>query len=374
MADKGRGRAIGFGVLIAVLSLPLGYVVLTVLEAAIHFLWVTTPANIPTAGLVVLVLAVPTLAGVAVAWLRSGADGHNPMFGIALQPVTGKQYPWVIGAIGATLIGGLVLGPEVAMVSTGAFIGTEIARRSGALTTKAGATVGAAFGILALFVGPSLGGTFSVAPDYKFDWADLVGAVGVAALTAGVIALGRFLSIGILRLHGGDRPRTIVLAAAGLLVGVVALAYTLGTGNEVSLILTSGEHEVKPLLALGSAGAIGLAAAAKWLAYSLSMGGGFRGGPFFPAIFIGAGLGTIATDLAPDYATAAVVAGMTASVVYLAHPKWAITLALAIALGLLAGGPELIPLAVAAAAVGKVLPGVRDTTAPTGAQNVEEVR
>lgn len=374
MADKRRGRAVGFGVLIAVLSLPLGYLVLTILQAAIDLLWVYAPSKLPTAGLVVVALAVPTLAGVAVAWLRSGADGHNPMFGIALQPVTGQQYPWVIGAIAATLVGGLVLGPEVAMVSTGAFVGTEIASRSRAMDVTRGATVGALFAILALFVGPSLGGTFSVSPDYTFDWRDLVGSVGVAAVTTGAIALGRFLSIGVLRLHGGDRPRTVVLAAAGFLVGALALGYTLGTGNEISLVLTSGEHEVKPLLALGTAGAIGLTVAIKWLAYSLSMGGGFRGGPFFPAIFIGAGIGAIATTVTPDYANAAAVAGMTAAVIYLAHPTWAVTLALGIVLGLLVGGPELIPLAVAAAAVAKLIPGVRDSTKPTGAQTIKEVR
>ncbi len=371
MADKRHGRAVGFGVLIAVLSLPLGYLVLTILQAAIDLLWVYAPSKLPTAGVVVLALAVPTLAGVAVAWLRSGADGHNPMFGIALQPVTGKQYPWVIGAIAATLVGGLVLGPEVAMVSTGAFVGTEIASRSRAMDVTRGATVGALF---AIFVGPSLGGTFSVSPDYVFDWKDLVGAVGVAAVTTAAIALGRFLSIGVLRLHGGDRPRTVVLAAAGFLVGALALGYTLGTANEISLVLTSGEHEVKPLLALGTAGAIGLTVLIKWLAYSLSMGGGFRGGPFFPAIFIGAGIGAIATTVTPDYANAAAVAGMTAAVIYLAHPKWAVTLALGIVLGLLVGGPELIPLAVAAAAVAKLIPGVRDSTKPTGAQAIKEVR
>ncbi len=375
MTTSSRGRAIGFGALIAVVGLVLGYLVLSVLELAIQWLWFTVPDSLPDPALWALLLGLPTLAGVAVAWLRShGADGHSPMFGIALNPVTAADYPTIIGAIAATLVGGLVLGPEVALVSTGAFVGTEISRRSGALTPLRGATVGALAAVLALFVGPSVAGTFSVAPGYTFNPVDLIGAVGVGAATAAVIVVGRFLGIGILRLHGGDRPRVLVLALSGFAVGAIALAYHVTTGHEVGLVLTSGENEVKPLLTLGSAGAIGLTIGAKWLAYSLSMGGGFRGGPFFPAIYIGAGLGAVANLLAPGTAEGAIAAGLTAAIIYLAHPKWFITIGLGIVMGLLCGGPQLIPLTVAASVVAALLPGVRDSTKPTGEQQIEIMR
>jgi hypothetical protein len=372
MTKSSRSRQIGVGALIAVVSLLLGYLVLSVLQLAIEWLWFTTPDTLPDPALWALVLGLPTLAGVAVAWLRShGADGHSPLFGIALNPVTAADYPSIIGAIAATLVGGLVLGPEVALVSTGAFVGTEMARRTGALTTIRGATVGALAAVLALFVGPSVAGTFSVAPGYSFQPVDLIGAVGVGAATAAVIVVSRVLAIGVLRLHGGDRPRMLVLALCGLGVGVIALAYHLATGHEVGLVLTSGENEVKPLLALGSAGAIGWTIAAKWLAYSLSMGGGFRGGPFFPAIYIGAGVGAIATLLTPGIAQGAVGAGLTAAIIYLAQPKWAITVGLGVVMGLLCGGPQIIPLTVAAAVVAALLPGLRDSTKPTGEQQIE---
>ena len=375
MTTSSRNRQVGFGALIAVVSLALGYLVLSVLELAIEWLWFTTPDSLPDPALWALVLGLPTLAGVAVAWLRShGADGHSPLYGIALNPVTAADYPSIIGAIAATLVGGLVLGPEVALVSTGAFVGTEISRRSGALTTLRGATVGAFAAVLALFVGPSVAGTFSVAPGYSFAPVDLIGAVGVGAATAAVIVVGRVLAVGVLRLHGGDRPRMLVLALSGLGVGVIALAYHLTTGHEVGLVLTSGENEVKPLLALGSAGAIGWTIAAKWLAYALSMGGGFRGGPFFPAIYIGAGLGAIATLITPGIAEGAVAAGLTAAIIYLAQPKWALTIGLGVVMGLLCGGPQIIPLSLAAAVVAALLPGLRDSTKPTGEQQVEIMR
>lgn len=368
----GRGRAIAFDILIAILSFPLGYLVLQVVQYSIEWVWVDFPKDASEPFIWLLTLVVPTLAGVIVAWFRQhGNDGHNPLLGIAITPLTGRDYVAVIGAILATLIGGLVLGPEVAMVSTGAAVGTAIASRVG-MQIKQGATIGAGAAILALFAGPVLNGTFSTASSYTFDVRDLVGAVGVAAVTAAVLTAGRFLAIGILKLHGGDRPKTSILAVSGFLVGVIALGYYLATGHALALIMTSGESETKALLALSSAGAIAVTVAAKWLAYSISMGGGFRGGPFFPAIYIGAGIAAIGTSLTPNYAQGAMAAGITAAVVYLAHPKWLITVILGVVLGLLAGGPQLIPIALVAAVVAKLLPEVKAATKPTGQVLVTE--
>ncbi len=374
MDSAPRGKTIALCALIAIISLPLGYVVLQILQTAIELLWVEFPKNAPEPALWAVTLVIPTVAGIVVALLRKhGSDGHNPMLGIAINPITAREYPSIIGAIAATLIGGLVLGPEVAMVSTGAFVGTVIAAK-GAVTIKVGAGVGAAAAILALFVNPILDGGFSNPTPYSFDIRDLVGAVGVAALTAGILTLGRFLSIGILRLHGGDTPRVGVLALGGFTVGVIALGYNLATGNEIALVLTSGENETQALLALGSVGVIVFTVAAKWLAYSISMGVGFRGGPFFPAIYIGAGLSAIAVELSPDYAQGALAAGITAAIIYLAHPKLLASIVLGAVLGLIVGGPQLIPVAVVAAIVAKLLPMVRDETKSSGEQVVSEVR
>ncbi|MBP7972641.1 MAG: chloride channel protein [Candidatus Nanopelagicales bacterium] len=369
-----RGRAIAFGILIAVISFPLGYAVLQVVQYSIEWVWVDFPRDASEPLVWLLALGLPTFAGVLVAWFRQhGNDGHNPMLGIAITPLSGRDYVAVIGAILATLIGGMVLGPEVAMVSTGAVVGTAIATRAG-MTVKQGATIGASAAVLALFAGPIINGTFSTASTYRFDVKDLVGAVGVAAVTAAVLTAGRFLSIGILKLHGGDRPKTSILAISGFLVGALGLGYYLTTGHELALIMTSGESETKALLALSSAGAIAVTVAFKWLAYSISMGGGFRGGPFFPAIYIGAGIAAVTTSLTPDYAQGAMAAGITAAVVYLAHPKWLFTVVLGIVLGMLAGGPQLIPIAVVAALVAKLLPEVKATTKPTGDVRVTEAR
>ena len=187
MADKRRGRAVGFGVLIAVLEPAAGISGPDHPAGRIDLLWVYAPSKLPTVGLVGVALVVPTLAGVAVAWLRSGADGHNPMFGIALKPVTGQQYPWVIGAIAATLVGGLVLGPEVAMVSTGAFVGTGSPAEA-APWTSPGGDRRCPLRDPGPLRRPVAWRHLLGRPDYTFDWRDLVGSVGVAAVTTGAIA------------------------------------------------------------------------------------------------------------------------------------------------------------------------------------------
>lgn len=374
MDTPSRGKTIAIAILIAVISLPLSYLVLEVLQTLIALLWVDLPGSAPDPVIWAITLIIPTLAGIGVAVLRRrGSDGHNPMMGIAINPVTARDYPSVIGAIAITLIGGLALGPEVAMVSTGAFVGTVIGTKSG-MKLKVAVAVGAGSAVLALFVNPVLNGSFTSPGTYEFDARDLVGAVGVAAATALVLAAGRFLSIGILKLHGGDTPRISVLAVSGFLVGAIALAYYLGTGNEIALVLTSGESETQKLIALGSVGAIAITIAAKWLAYSISMGAGFRGGPFFPAIYIGAGIAAIATLQTPDYAQGALAAGLTAAIIYLAHPKMVVSVGLGLVLGLLVGGPQLIPIAVVAAIVAKLLPSVKDQTKPTGEQVITAVR
>ncbi|MFT6563652.1 MAG: branched-subunit amino acid ABC-type transport system permease component, partial [Actinomycetes bacterium] len=67
-------------------------------------------------------------------------------------------------------------------------------------------------------------------------------------------------------------------------------------------------------------------------------------------------------------------AGLTAAVVYLAHPKMLASVGLGIVVGFMVGGPEMIPIAVVAAVVAQLLPAVKDQTKPTGEQVITEVR
>ena len=356
--EQTKARTYGVGLLIAVLALPAGFVILEIVQLLVHKMWFELPQTLGTSVLWLVTLGVPTLAGLAVVWLRRhGNDGHSPVGGISFAPVSARDYPTVIGAIVVSLAGGLVLGPEAAMVCTGAVIGTVVGSKFG-LPIKTSVGFGSAAAILALLVTPIKDGTFTVASTYQFRFLDLLGALLVGLITAVVIMIGRLLALRIGSLSGAASPTYVFTAGAALVVGLLAMVYHSVWGQDVVLVLTSGEGSVKQLLALGSVGMILITVAFKWLAYSISMGSGFRGGPFFPSIFVGAGIGGVVGLIGPDIASGAAVAGMVAAVVYLAHPGWVGVVVIAVPLSLIGGGVELIPLGLVAAVVAKLVPEV----------------
>lgn len=85
----------------------------------------------------------------------------------------------------------------------------------------------------------------------------------------------------------------------GLVVGALALAYAEATGKAASGVLYSGQNALDPLLA-GSAGyTVGtllVLIVCKGLAYCASLSC-FRGGPVFPAMFVGAAGGIALSHL-----------------------------------------------------------------------------
>jgi len=94
-----------------------------------------------------------------------GDTGHSPIGGIAVSALTPRDYVGAILAILASLWGGIVLGPEVALVATGSMVGTVTAKGM-RITDPATQTKVVGFGalgaILALLVGPILSGSFQL--------------------------------------------------------------------------------------------------------------------------------------------------------------------------------------------------------------------
>lgn len=89
---------------------------------------------------------------------------------------------------------------------------------------------------------------------------------------------------------------TLVIA---LLIGLLAILFTEITGKSNSFILFSGQSSLGPLLQQGmdfSLGALLLIVLFKGVAYGASLVA-FRGGPTFPAMFIGAALGLIVSHI-----------------------------------------------------------------------------
>jgi H+/Cl- antiporter ClcA len=106
-----------------------------------------------------------------------------------------------------------------------------------------------------------------------------------------------------------------VLLAGGLSVGLIAwCAQALGAEHDE--ILFSGQAALPQELATNSASVLLVIVVAKALAYGISLGCGFRGGPVFPAVFLGVGVATFAClffDTSITWALAVgAAAGMTA--------------------------------------------------------------
>jgi len=125
-------------------------------------------------------------------------------------------------------------------------------------------------------------------------------------------------------MQGGLRTYRIVksrlylsLPLAGLAVSGLAIAFSEASGKAVEEVLFSGQDQLSGLISGASTwslGALALLIAFKGIAYAISLGS-FRGGPTFPALFLGAAAGLMVSHL-PDFpASAGVVVGMGAAVV-----------------------------------------------------------
>jgi H+/Cl- antiporter ClcA len=93
--------------------------------------------------------------------------------------------------------------------------------------------------------------------------------------------------------------RVLVTSVLGLLIGVIAAAYQLVTDHSFTQVLFSGQDALPELVenaADYSIGVLIVLALCKTLAYGLSLSA-FRGGPVFPAMFVGAVLGVAASGL-----------------------------------------------------------------------------
>ena len=280
-----------------------------------------------------------------------GKGGHSPADGFKAGggAPTPAQLPGVLLAALATLSLGVVLGPEAPLIALGgglALLAVRLAKRDmpaqatavvaaagsfAAVSTLLGSPIAGAFllmeasglggpmlgvvllpGLLASGVGALIFvgldtltglGTFSLSvpglphfarPDIaEFGWALVIG-LAAAILGTAIRRLGLLL-----RPHV-ERRMLLLTPVAGLIIGGLALAYTEGTGKGSSDVLFSGQSQLGPLIthAAGySVAALLLLLACKGLAYGASLSS-FRGGPTFPALYLGA-VGGIALSHLP---------------------------------------------------------------------------
>jgi H+/Cl- antiporter ClcA len=292
---------------------------------------------------------------------------------------TATQLPGVVAAALATLSFGMVLGPEMPLILLGGglaaaalrFVKKDAPEQASAVVASAGSfaaistllgspIVGAFLlmeasglggamlgvvlvpGLLAagigslIFVGlDSLTGlgTFSLAipglPAFsrpnigEFGWAIVI---GLAATLIGT-ALHRLAP----RVHRyADQRAMLILPVAGLVVAALAMLFAEVTGKPASLVLFSGQSGLPQLVqhaASYSAGMLILLLACKGLAYGASLGC-FRGGPIFPAVFMGAAGGIALSHLPGLPMVAGLAMGIGAmSAVMLSLPLTSVLLA-----------------------------------------------
>lgn len=345
-----------------VASLVLGYLVFEVVNEGIAIVWEVVPeamGSLPAWYLVAVLLV-----GAFLVYLvrRHVADPlHSALDGFDIKALTPRQYLGAILAILASLWGGMVLGPEVALVSTGALVGTLVAgwfKVQDAGQAKKVISIGALGAILALFVGPMISGSASVEnPPPSIEYDQLAWAVLVALVVGVAITLARLGGALVARI-AGKAPHLPVLVVAALVVAACAVALQSLTGETALYVVTSGEELLSELPTLTSVSTVFAVFLFKTIAYAASVGSGFRGGPFFPAMFIGASVGLLSSLLLPDgpSVTAGMVVGVVAAVIATAPMKWRTALLLGAAIGAIMGGWVMIPAAVVGAAVSRAVP------------------
>ena len=357
-------RLVLLGALIGIPAALLATVFLAVVHESEHWFWTTLPSDLGRSTPPwYLLLGLPVVgAGIVLLARRAlpGDGGHPPLGGISGVPTPLAYGPGVALAALGTLPFGLVLGPEAPLIALGSVAGLAVVHslRLPQKEQAVLATAGSFSAIAALFGGPipagillveaSIGlgeaaipallpGLVSSAVGFLIfvgvgNWhgihetvlsvsglpkyngthlLDLVMGVGVGVVAAVVIAavhrLGEWIAgPGINRL---GMVRT--LFAGGFAVGLVALIAD-GLGANSQDVLFSGQASIPALIAESSAGILVVLLAGKAIAYAISLGSGFRGGPVFPAIFIGVAISSLTVTLFDVSPTLAVAVGTAA--------------------------------------------------------------
>jgi len=391
----------------------------------IHFVWEVIPDELgwsePSWWYVLLV---PGLAGllVAAAVRLPGHGGHSPLEGLGADPIPPIALASILPAALATLGLGLVLGPEAPLIALGLGVGALAVRliRLEGTGAQLLAFAGAFAAVAALFGGPLIAafllfevtaasgkipaqqigrallpgfvaaGTGALVFTGVAGWAglhqanlslpsvppyesvrvtDIAWCLLVAAIVSVVVVALRHLA------HGIAAQSSLgpvgLLIVAGLAVGALAVVFRASTDRPVDLVLFSGQTELPAVIAEGSAGVLVLLVLAKGLAYALSLGAGFRGGPVFPAIAIGVAAAMVAADVLPGlHTTPAVATGIAAGTTAALRVPFTAVLLVTLLVG--PSAFDVAPIAVLAAAMGWLVATMLPNPEDRAQENVVE--
>jgi H+/Cl- antiporter ClcA len=290
-----------------------------------------------------LVVGLPVVGAVLVYLARRflpGDGGHTPLAGIGGGATPWRYAPGIVLAALGTLAFGAVLGPEAPLIALGSVVGMiaiEVFPADPA-ETQVLATAGSFSAISALFGGPLvagfllleggvgagaalvpmlLPGLVAAAVGYVLfvglgNWgglnqqglvvpglppyhgthvSELLLAIVVGVISAVLVLATRRVALRVAT--AAARRWVVVLFGGALAVGLVAeVARLLGAGSQN--VLFSGQSALPAEIAETSAATLLVLVVAKAIGYAISLGCGFRGGPVFPAIFLGVGVASFA--------------------------------------------------------------------------------
>ncbi|NUS17235.1 MAG: chloride channel protein [Streptomyces sp.] len=354
-----------------------------------------------------LVGALVAGAGTALVVLRlPGRGGHIPAAGLHSSGASPAALPGVVLAALCCLPFGAVLGPEAPLIALGgglALLFRELARapasdRGDALIGAAGAAsaIAAIFGnplvaavmlmevagvggaqlvavmlpvLLSAGVGAIVFTGFGHWTGLKtgnleiglpapplLDWGDVLWSVLMAALIGVVIhyvlLAGRHVAV-LVAAH----PLRNILGAA-LAMGCCAAVYTGITGRSPTDVALSGQSTLPELAAhphSWSVGALIAMLVLKSAGYGISLGS-LRGGPIFPALFLGGAWGVLLAPLPGFGVVPATAAGMAASTAAALRLPVSSVVLVALILGHTGSLPVVVLAAVTAFVVTELLP------------------
>ena len=361
-------RLVALGAVIGIPAAFLAALFLAVVHDLEHWLWDSLPSALGhSAPPWYLVLLLPPAGACVVLLARRllpGDGGHPPLEGIGGGATRVSHAPGIALAAIGTLSFGAVLGPEAPLIALGSVVGMVVAL-SGAFGQREQtvlATAGSFSAISALFGGPIVGGMMMVESGVAMGSALLpvlipgfvAAAIGYVIfvglgtwgglhaqslavpdlppyngthvydlLVAIVVGVGAALIVALVRRAASDiaGPRfdrlglPTLLVGGGLAVGLLAqTADWLGANSQD--VLFSGQAGVPSLAAADSTKIVLIVLVAKAAGYAICLGCGFRGGPVFPAIFLGIALAELTHvwfDVSPTLAVAVgAAAGMAA--------------------------------------------------------------
>ena len=408
-------------VLAALLGIPISLAALAFLALihwAEHAVWYDIPEAVGSQTAPWwLLLAVPLLGGVLVALATRlpGHGGHRPLDGFGGGPTKGSYLPSILIAAAVSLTAGAVLGPEAPLIALGsglAAIAGARAARSNPTASQLLALSGAFAAVSTIFGNPlaaaillveaiGLGGavlTVALLPGLvsagvgylvytgvgdltgvqtptlavpilppggaltvgDIGWAVVVGIVGAVLMVAVRRAAARLDAV------TSRVSPLLALPVAGLVVGACAVAFVAATGGDGRDVLFSGQTSLGPLAASGSTAALGvltMLVVLKAVAYAVSLGSGFRGGPIFPAMFLGAALGLIAGRILPGMSPlAGFAAGMAAATAAMMRLPLASLLLVALLVG--SAALQVAPVVIIAVVVATVVRAYTDASDP----------